>query len=553
MAAGGFRTWGPRHRRGSGGSGGVFSSEDDTTPDNHSQASGGSSEASGGAGNVPAGDADGSQGNTKLPQYGLRNTVDLGGAAQKLEQSERNQRSWSAPPDARTSEPAQPKRFVSRIEIQPKMPGNPNVQQCTQQQQPPSPPIYSSSPGKPPMVPKPTDKKPSSNVRHIPIFVEGRDEPVLPKDVTDDPKPVPPTAAHGPVYPEDFTAEFPTNPHFVDSPFTERVFTDHPFADKFSRPQFSNVFQQPHYGTPPQQHSFRQQGFPHSQQQQFSTSHQQQPVPPQKRPTASQAPPTKRPTDAPAPAKTASPPPPPPPPVANDPLSKVAAVQKNVDSLTEQVSQFTGSSRSDKQYIYLDEMLTRNLIQLDDIDTQGKEEIRQARKDTIRSIQRAISLLESKAPLPDTTKTDNMDISVESEPLPGETDCNNGCNNGCTNGCNNDCNKESMDTQEAPSDISKDNAEQPANVEPQSTTQNVETTESAENSGEQLNSDVKCSSENAEKQEKPANSEGISTETEENLGPAVAAANPCANENSDNSAVLVNTETGQTGGPSESA
>lgn len=37
----------------------------------------------------------------------------------------------------------------------------------------------------------------------------------------------------------------------------------------------------------------------------------------------------------------------------------------------EQVAQFNGKPR-DKQYLYLDEMLTRNLLKLDDIDTQGK-------------------------------------------------------------------------------------------------------------------------------------------------------------------------------------
>lgn len=41
-------------------------------------------------------------------------------------------------------------------------------------------------------------------------------------------------------------------------------------------------------------------------------------------------------------------------------------------------------------------MLTRELIKLDDIDTDGKETIRNTRKEAIRSIQRAISLLESK-------------------------------------------------------------------------------------------------------------------------------------------------------------
>lgn len=75
-------------------------------------------------------------------------------------------------------------------------------------------------------------------------------------------------------------------------------------------------------------------------------------------------------------------------------------VQKEVDALTEQVKQFTGNSRQDKQYMFLDEMLTRELIKLDDIDTEGKENVRQARKQAIKSIQESISLLESKAPLP---------------------------------------------------------------------------------------------------------------------------------------------------------
>lgn len=75
-------------------------------------------------------------------------------------------------------------------------------------------------------------------------------------------------------------------------------------------------------------------------------------------------------------------------------------VQKEVDALTEQVKQFTGNSRQDKQYMYLDEMLTRELIKLDDIDTEGKENVRQARKQAIKSIQESISLLESKAPVP---------------------------------------------------------------------------------------------------------------------------------------------------------
>lgn len=60
---------------------------------------------------------------------------------------------------------------------------------------------------------------------------------------------------------------------------------------------------------------------------------------------------------------------------------------------------YAGGSRQDKEYIYLDEMLTRELIKLDDIETEGRENVRQARKNAIRSIQETISLLETKAPL----------------------------------------------------------------------------------------------------------------------------------------------------------
>lgn len=49
--------------------------------------------------------------------------------------------------------------------------------------------------------------------------------------------------------------------------------------------------------------------------------------------------------------------------------------------------------------MYLDEMLTRELIKLDDIETEGRENVRQARKNAIKSIQDTISLLETKAPI----------------------------------------------------------------------------------------------------------------------------------------------------------
>ena len=54
-------------------------------------------------------------------------------------------------------------------------------------------------------------------------------------------------------------------------------------------------------------------------------------------------------------------------------------------------------SRSDKEYLYLDDMLTKQLITLDGIDTAGREEIRQLRKDSIAFVNSCLSQLDEKA------------------------------------------------------------------------------------------------------------------------------------------------------------
>ncbi|XP_059477450.1 BAG domain-containing protein Samui [Neocloeon triangulifer] len=334
---------GQRTRQPSGGSSGVFS-EDDVASDSHSQTSDETPKQPEAA--------------RKLPQYGLRNTVDLGGAAQQLADKERNQRSWSAPPESRTTE-EQPKRFVSRIEIQPSTPRGPA--------EPPAPAGNpSSNPGKPPVPPKP-----KGGERVIPIFVEGRSEPLVPKDVPphDRPQQPPPQPPPQQPFPER-RADFDDFTDFAQ--FPSRAFGDSAFADRFARPPDFPARHQRHFGEPFWAHR------PGAQQ----GAQQPPPSPPQKRPMAAQSPPTKR-----TPEKA---------PPANDPLSKVAVVQKDVDDLMQQIEQFSGESKSDKQYLFLDEMLTRNLIKLDDIETDGKEEIRKVRKEAIRSIQRAISLLESR-------------------------------------------------------------------------------------------------------------------------------------------------------------
>lgn len=87
-------------------------------------------------------------------------------------------------------------------------------------------------------------------------------------------------------------------------------------------------------------------------------------------------------------------------------------MQKEVDDLAEQVQRYVGGSRQDKEYIYLDEMLTRELIKLDDIETEGRENVRQARKNAIKSIQDTISLLETKTPIINQQPTVHEEVQV---------------------------------------------------------------------------------------------------------------------------------------------
>lgn len=89
-----------------------------------------------------------------------------------------------------------------------------------------------------------------------------------------------------------------------------------------------------------------------------------------------------------------------------------------------EVENFAGT-KNDKQYLFLDEMLTRNLIKLDTIETDGKENIRQARKEAIKCIQKCIAVLEAKAesnaaaknqpPPQDVEMNDNTDVPQPAE------------------------------------------------------------------------------------------------------------------------------------------
>ena len=90
------------------------------------------------------------------------------------------------------------------------------------------------------------------------------------------------------------------------------------------------------------------------------------------------------------PAKTEAPPPP-----ANPKIAKLDKIKDEVEMLMEKIEKFDGS-KTDKEYLYLDEMLTRHLISLDGIDPEGQLEIRQLRKESIKSVNRCLSLLDRK-------------------------------------------------------------------------------------------------------------------------------------------------------------
>ena len=370
-----------------------------------------------------------------IPKYGLRNTVDIGQHRMNMENPEkvnRNQRSMSAPPENRQQpqKTDQPQRFVSRVEITPQQQQQQQQQQAQQQEQP----QREKSPGPQPQQTQQQKTQQQTNVRHIPIFVEGRDEPVIPKNVDDVPFPGqspppphfqnPPQYQHPPQYqtpptfhrPSHFNERFGRqNWHpqfqesFFDQPQWEREGLERPFKREWpqreSQHQKQPQQQQNQKYQQQQQHPNQQQKHPQYQQQHPQNQQQNHPHHQPQNQQQKQEP------EAPKPKPT----------LPKDPLERVALVQKEVDSLTEQVKNYKGDSRKDKAYIYLDEMLTRELIKLDDIETEGKENVRKARRTAIKSIQDSINLLESKVPLPGQLEVKPPESETEESVMPQET------------------------------------------------------------------------------------------------------------------------------------
>ena len=78
------------------------------------------------------------------------------------------------------------------------------------------------------------------------------------------------------------------------------------------------------------------------------------------------------------------------------PIEMIEAIANECKDLEDQVMNFKGSKK-DKQYKFLEEMLTRSILKLDGIESGGDEATRQARKRTVREIQSFLDQLELKA------------------------------------------------------------------------------------------------------------------------------------------------------------
>lgn len=259
-------------------------------------------------------------------------------------------------------------------------------------------------------------------VRHIPIFVEGRDQPVINKDHVDSGAGVPSNVNPAPQNTSNNTSAFASaesssgpqhqNHHSFgrapmnfgsdmgfgqDMPMpTGSIFDrtkDFPVRDFFNMRSASprrsespiNIQRQ---SPSPAGHQQRQATPQNNQDRQVpvqrSTTPQRQQAPPQGVPQQQQQQPT-APVDQAIPAKQKA---------IEDSITKIQKIQASVLDLMSRVETYDGSDR--KEYAFLDEMLTQNLLKLDDIDAEGKENIKNARREAIKCINSLISLLEAK-------------------------------------------------------------------------------------------------------------------------------------------------------------
>lgn len=77
-------------------------------------------------------------------------------------------------------------------------------------------------------------------------------------------------------------------------------------------------------------------------------------------------------------------------------MEAIQQIAAKANELKSTVEEFSGN-KCDKQYVFLEEMLTQLLIKLDKIESYGQENIRMMRKNAVRTVQMTIDQLELKA------------------------------------------------------------------------------------------------------------------------------------------------------------
>nr|AVD66335.1 Bcl-2 protein [Tetranychus cinnabarinus] len=82
-----------------------------------------------------------------------------------------------------------------------------------------------------------------------------------------------------------------------------------------------------------------------------------------------------------------------------DPIELINEIEKEACRLEKEVNEFNGEYL-DKKYRYLDEMLTRCMLKLDSIDSNGRDEVRMARRSTLAHVDHCLAILEGKVNKP---------------------------------------------------------------------------------------------------------------------------------------------------------
>lgn len=90
----------------------------------------------------------------------------------------------------------------------------------------------------------------------------------------------------------------------------------------------------------------------------------------------------------------------------------ILSTRSEVNDLLRSINEFQGTSSDDKSYKYLDEMLTRCILRLDQIECNNSDE-RNSRKEAIRGVNEAIAILERKLTI--NTDIRNMELNLNNE------------------------------------------------------------------------------------------------------------------------------------------